>query len=100
LIPFEVPFPLVTGTVSVVASAPTGISPAFNVRLSQDSPGLFTQNSAGTGAALASELPARRRASRHIVDDLSVFVGETEGTVSFAGLAPGFPGIYKLTASI
>ncbi len=128
LIPFEVPLPPVTGTVPVVVSAPTGTSPAFNVRLSQDSPGLFTQNSAGTGAALAfnpsfqpvtalgdsamilyasglgqTNPPASSASGgapsepfNRVVDNLSVFVGETEATVSFAGLAPGFPGIYQL----
>jgi uncharacterized protein (TIGR03437 family) len=31
-----------------------------------------------------------------VVDNVSVFVGETQATVLFAGLAPGFPGIYQL----
>jgi len=31
-----------------------------------------------------------------VVDNLNVFVGDTQATVLFAGLAPGFPGIYQL----
>jgi uncharacterized protein (TIGR03437 family) len=31
-----------------------------------------------------------------VVDDISVFVGDTQATILFAGLAPGFPGIYQL----
>jgi uncharacterized protein (TIGR03437 family) len=31
-----------------------------------------------------------------VVDNLTVFVGDTPATVLFAGLAPGFPGIYQL----
>jgi uncharacterized protein (TIGR03437 family) len=31
-----------------------------------------------------------------VVDNLTVFIGDTPATVLFAGLAPGFPGIYQL----
>jgi uncharacterized protein (TIGR03437 family) len=128
LIPFEVTVPPIDGTVPVVVTTPAGTSPAFNVILSQDSPGLFTQNSAGTGAALAfnpsfqpitalDDSPVVLYASglgqtnppassasggastepfNRIVDNLSVFVGESKATILSAGLAPGFPGVYQL----
>ncbi len=31
-----------------------------------------------------------------VIDDITVFVGDTQATLLFAGLAPGFPGIYQL----
>jgi uncharacterized protein (TIGR03437 family) len=34
-----------------------------------------------------------------VVDNVSVFVGDTQATVLFAGLAPGFPGIYQLNVT-
>jgi uncharacterized protein (TIGR03437 family) len=34
-----------------------------------------------------------------VLDDLSVYVGETRATVAFAGLAPGFPGIFQINVT-
>lgn len=58
VIPFEVPIPTtvsgsVAGTVPVVVTTPSGTSPAFNIRLSRNAPGLFTQNGSGSGPVIA-----------------------------------------------
>src|ERR1051326_5576204 len=53
LLPFEVAAPQTTlTTVPVVVTTPAGSSAPLNLLLSRHSPGLFTQNGAGTGRAL------------------------------------------------
>lgn len=129
VIPFEVPVPPTSNqTVSVVVTTPAGVSAPLNIVLWRNSPGLFTQNGAGTGNALAFDANFQPVAAvgsgaivlyadglgptsppgssssggasvepfNRAVDGLSVFVGDVPATVIFAGLAPGFPGIYQL----
>jgi uncharacterized protein (TIGR03437 family) len=50
-----------------------------------------TNPPASSASGGASSEPLNR-----VVDNVSVFVGDTQATVTFAGLAPGFPGIYQL----
>jgi uncharacterized protein (TIGR03437 family) len=50
-----------------------------------------TNPPASSASGGASAEPLNR-----VVDNVSVFVGDTQATVAFAGLAPGFPGIYQL----
>jgi uncharacterized protein (TIGR03437 family) len=130
IIPFEVTIPTSPSTdTPVIVQTSTASSSAFNIRLSKDAPALFTQNQAGTGAALvfdpsfkpvstiqtgtpiilyavglgATNPPASSSAGgatsepfNRVQDTLSVFVGDHLAGVDFAGLAPGFPGIYQL----
>jgi uncharacterized protein (TIGR03437 family) len=115
-------------TVPVVVTTAAGSSAPLTVLLSRESPGLFTQNGAGTGPAIAltgsfqqvsvlaggpivlyadglgpTNPPASSASGgtstapfNQVADSLAVFVGDTPATVLFAGLAPGFPGIYQL----
>jgi hypothetical protein len=50
-----------------------------------------TDPPASSASGGASSEPLNR-----VVDDVSVFIGDVQATVLFAGLAPGFPGIYQL----
>jgi len=50
-----------------------------------------TDPPASSASGGASSEPLNR-----VEDDVSVFIGDTQATVLFAGLAPGFPGIYQL----
>lgn len=130
IIPFEVTIPTSPSIdTPVIVQTSTAASSAFNIRLSKDAPALFTQNQAGTGAALAFDAnfkpvssiqagnpivlyavglgatnPPASSASggatfepfNLVQDNLSVYVGDSQATIAFAGLAPGFPGIYQL----
>lgn len=117
IVPFEVPLSLI---VPVVVTTPAGASTPFNIYyLSKESPALFTQNGSGTGAALAFDAnfkPLTVATNSPIVlyaaglgsatpplnvveDNVSVFVGDVPATIGFAGLAPGFPGVYQLNVT-
>lgn len=135
VVPFEITVPQYSSSappvivrVPVVVTTPAGSSTPLNIFLSRESPGLFTQNAAGTGPAIALDAnfnpisvvgsgpivlyagglgptnPPASSASggasaeplNRVVDNISVFVGDTQATILFAGLAPGFPGIYQL----
>jgi uncharacterized protein (TIGR03437 family) len=50
-----------------------------------------TNPAASSVSGGASSEPLNR-----VVDDVSVFIGDVQAQVLFAGLAPGFPGIYQL----
>jgi uncharacterized protein (TIGR03437 family) len=129
-IPFEVTIPTSPSTdTPVIVQTSAASSSAFNIRLSKDAPALFTQNQAGTGAALvfdpgfkpvsaiqtgspivlyavglgATSPPASSASGgatsapfNVVQDNLRVYVGDQPADVAFAGLAPGFPGIYQL----
>lgn len=117
LIPFEVEIPANT-VVPLVVTLPTGSS-SYNVRLTRNAPGIFTRNGAGTGRALVFDsnfqpvnaIAAQDNvifyatglgptdASGRVIDNVEVYIGERKAQVSFAGLAPGFPGIYQLNVS-
>jgi uncharacterized protein (TIGR03437 family) len=115
LIPSEVTIPD-NFVVPVVINAPGG-SVSYNIRLTHNAPGIFTRNGAGTGRALifdsnfqpvdtvspkqvlifyATGLGATSGNSGSVVDQVDVYIGERKAQVLFAGLAPGFPGIYQL----
>ena len=131
VVPFEIqilPTPSPPVTVPVVVTTSAGSSVPRIISLSRESPGLFTENGAGTGTVIAfngSFQPVSVIAGGPIVlyadglgptnppassasggastapfnlvaDSPTVFVGDTQATVLFAGLAPGFPGIYQL----
>ncbi|MBK5292672.1 MAG: hypothetical protein JJE04_13460 [Acidobacteriia bacterium] len=115
LIPSEVAIPD-NFVVPVVINAPGG-SVSYNIRLTRSAPGIFTRNGAGTGRALvfdsnfqpvdtvapkqvvifyATGLGPTAGDSGRVVDEVDVYIGERKAQVLFAGLAPGFPGIYQL----
>jgi uncharacterized protein (TIGR03437 family) len=132
IVPFETavaltsPPPIVR--VPVVVTNIAGASAPVSLTLSRNSPGFFTVNGQGTGAAIAldqnfnlissvgtgpivlyaaglgpTDPPASSASGgasseplNRVVDDVSVFIGDVQATVLFAGLAPGFPGIYQL----
>ena len=128
VIPFALTLPATGASLPVVVTAPAGKSAPFNVLLSRNSPGLFTQDASASGSAwvfdsnfnplsaigadpiilyaagLGPTNPAASSASggasleplNRIQDNLSVFVGDRQADILFAGLAPGFPGIYQL----
>ncbi|HMC62319.1 MAG TPA: hypothetical protein VKJ01_24200 [Candidatus Solibacter sp.] len=117
LIPFEVPAPsqLPVATSVVVTSAGTS-SAAYNVPLTRNAPALFTANAQGTGPALVFDAhfrPAGTVAAGDIVilyatglgptDPFEIYAGDGlvgPASVLFAGLAPGFPGIYQLNIKL
>jgi len=115
LIPPEVIIPAST-VVPVVVNSPGG-SASYSIRLTRNAPGIFTRNSSGTGRALvfdsnfqpldivapqqivilyATGLGLTSGDSGRVVDDVEVYLGERKAQVLFAGLAPGFSGIYQL----
>lgn len=94
----------------------SGGSITYPIRLTRDAPGLFTRNANGIGRALifnsnfqnvdtvadqdvvilyAAGLGPTDSSGR-VVDTPEVYIGERRAQVMFAGLAPGFPGIYQL----
>lgn len=128
IIPFELSVPAAGTPVPVVVTTSAGSSTPFNVWLSRNSPGLFTQDASISGpawvfdanfnpvgaigndpiilyaAGLGPTNPPASSASggasteplNRIQDNLSVFIGDQQADILFAGLAPGFPGIYQL----
>ena len=115
LIPSEVAIPD-NFVVPLVINAPGG-SVSYNIRLTRTAPGIFTRNGAGTGRALifdsnfqpvdtvapkqvvifyATGLGPTSGDSGSVADQVDVYIGERKAQVLFAGLAPGFPGIYQL----
>jgi uncharacterized protein (TIGR03437 family) len=115
LIPASVAIPSNT-VVPVVVSAPSGASVTYNIRLTRMAPAIFTRNGAGTGRALVfdSKFAAvdtigpqdtvilyatglgPTDTSGAVTGAVDVYIGERKAQVQFAGLAPGFPGIYQL----
>lgn len=128
VIPFELAPPEAGSTMPVVVTTSAGKSTPFNVMLSRNSPGLFTQDASAAGnawvfdsnftpvtavgtdpiilyaAGLGPTDPVASSGSggasseplNRIQDNLSVFAGDRPADILFAGLAPGFPGIYQL----
>lgn len=114
MIPFETVIPANT-VVPVVLNAPTG-SVTYNIRLTPSAPALFTRNGAGTGRAFVFNPDFQpvdtiapqntvilyatglgpTDASGRLLNDPEVYIGERRAEVLFAGLAPGFPGVYQL----
>jgi uncharacterized protein (TIGR03437 family) len=114
LIPADVAIPANTVTPVVVSAA--GQSATYNIRLTRDAPAIFTRNGAGTGRALLFDAKfatvdtvrsgdtlilyatglGPTNAAGQTVDGVEVYIGERKAQVMFAGLAPGFPGIYQL----
>jgi uncharacterized protein (TIGR03437 family) len=122
LIPFEV---LWSGykkvTVAVTTAAGTG---EFPIYVNRNAPALFTVNSAGTGRAHVFDAAFRpvdllseqdvvilyatglgatdigTSAAGRLLDQVDVFLGDQQAEVLFAGLAPGFPGVYQLNVRV
>ena len=115
LIPATVAIPANT-VVPLIVTAASGKSVTYNIRLTRNAPGVFTRNGAGTGRALVFDARfaavdtihsgdalilyatglGPTDASGQTTDPIDVFIGERKAEVKFAGLAPGFPGIYQL----
>jgi uncharacterized protein (TIGR03437 family) len=126
VIPFEA---ALNASVPVVVTTSGGASAPVNITLMRNAPALFTQNSQGTGMAVAFDANFQQMTSlgggviilygvglgptnpplassaqggasaeplNRIADQVQVFIGEVPCQVQFAGLAPGFPGIYQL----
>jgi uncharacterized protein (TIGR03437 family) len=127
---FVVPFDAVLGAcVPVVVTTSDGASAPVSIALVRNAPAIFTQNSQGTGTAVALNASFQPIASvggdviilygvglgptnpapgpstlggasseplNRVADQVQVFIGEVPCQVQFAGLAPGFPGIYQL----
>jgi len=118
LIPAGVAIPANT-VVPLVVTSPGGTSSAYNIRLTRDAPGIFTRNGAGTGRALVfnpgfsavDTIAAKDNlilyatglgptdASGKVTDGIEVYIGERQAQVTFAGLAPGFPGVYQVNVT-
>ena len=113
--------------VAVTTSAGVG---SFNIYVNRNAPALFTVNAAGTGRAHVFDasfrpvdIPSEQdviilyatglgntdppassdtgalTASR-VLDPVEVFLGDQQAEVLFAGLAPGFPGVYQLNVRV
>ena len=114
LIPATVAIPADTVVPLIVTAAGTSVT--YNIRLTRNAPGVFTRNGAGTGRALVFDARfaavdtihsgdtlilyatglGPTDASGQATDPIDVFIGERKAEVKFAGVAPGFPGIYQL----
>jgi len=57
--------------------------------------GLGATNPAGSSSSGGASSPPLNL----VQDPLTVYIGDTPATVGFAGLAPGFPGIYQLNVT-
>jgi uncharacterized protein (TIGR03437 family) len=114
LIPLEVAIPANTVVPLVVTTA--GGSSRYNIRLTRNAPGIFTQvTDDGTFPLLfdgsfrsvnmvraqdtlifyATGLGPVDSSSR-VVDNVEVYIGERRAQVLFAGLAAGLPGVYQV----
>src|SRR5262249_51070158 len=100
----------------LVLTTASGSNLTYNIRLDRRAPALFTRNGAGTSRALVFDanfapvdtinaqdtiiLYATGLGPTNPLDrlaaNLDVYLGERRGEVKFAGLAPGFPGIYQI----
>jgi uncharacterized protein (TIGR03437 family) len=119
LIPATVTIPANT-VVPVVVSSSSTASATYNIRLTRNAPAIFTRNGNGTGRALVFDAAfsavdtlksqdtvilyatglGPTDASGKLTDLVTVMIGERAAQVSFAGLAPGFPGIYQLNVVV
>jgi uncharacterized protein (TIGR03437 family) len=114
LIPASVAIPTNT-VVPVVLSTSPAASATYSIRLARNSPAIFTRNGAGTGRALLFDASFSAvdivnpqdtvilyatglgpTAASGTTADVAVYIGERPAQVKYAGLAPGFPGIYQL----
>jgi uncharacterized protein (TIGR03437 family) len=131
LVPYEV-----SGTAASIVVTNNGqASNTVVVPLSTTAPGIFTQNSSGTGPAairhsnnslVTSANPAKLGETVSIyltglgavnptvsngtaggsnplsntVEAVAVIIGNVTATVSYAGLAPGLPGLYQINVTI
>lgn len=115
LIPAQAAIPQNTVVPLVVTSGAGSVT--YNVRLTRNSPALFTNPD--NGQALVFD-PGFHRVdtigpqdnvilyatglgptdtSGRVVDDVEVYIGDRRAQVLFAGLAPGLPGIYQLNVT-
>jgi uncharacterized protein (TIGR03437 family) len=114
LIPFEVAIP--TNTVAPLVVTSAAGSGSYNIRLTRDAPAVFSQDGSGFGLALVFDAKFNPVATVHpndvlilyaaglgpvdssgrVVDPVEVYLGERKAQVLFAGLVPGFPGVYQL----
>ena len=103
-------------TVAVTTAAGTG---EFPIYVNRNALALFTVNSAGTGRAHVFDAAFRpvdllseqdvvilyatglgatdigTSPAGRVLDQVDVFLGDQQAEVLFAGLAPGFPGVYQ-----
>lgn len=116
--------------VPVVVTSASGVSNTFSIYLNRNAPALFTRNSAGTGRAhmfdptfRSVDVPAAQdvvilyatglgptdppassdsgaTGASHALDNVEVFLGEQQAEVLYAGLAPGFPGVYQVNVRV
>ena len=122
LIPFEAQW---SGYKKVILAVTTAAGTGeFPVYVNRNAPGLFTRNSAGTGRALILDAGFRptdvlneqdvvilyatglgatdtgASAAGRVLDQVEVFLGDQQAEVLFAGLAPGFPGVYQINVRV
>ena len=88
IIPFEATVTAIQVITPVVVTTAAGTSAAFNVTLSRNSPGIFAQNGAGSGAAIAFDAsfkPVTTVSSAPIV----LYAAGTEPTTPAASSSSG-----------
>lgn len=115
LIPLDVAVPADT-VVPLTVKSQSGTSKPFNLRLSRNAPGIFTQSATGTGRALFFDASFKNLdtvrgdeaaifyatglgpvdGSGKVIDPVDVYVGDRPAKVLSATLAPGFPGVYQV----
>jgi uncharacterized protein (TIGR03437 family) len=114
LIPLALTIP--SNAVVPIAVTTAAGTESYNIRLTRDAPAVFTQDGSGLGMALVFDAKFNPVATVHpndvlilyatglgpvdssgrVVDPVDVYLGERKATVMFAGLAPGFSGVYQL----
>ena len=126
LIPFELTEPAALPVPTpVVVTSDSASSAAYNIPLTRNAPALFTLNAQGNGPALVFDAkfrpvstvaagqtvilyatglgPVSGGSSGTVVDRFDLYAGDQlvePSSVLFAGLAPGFPGIYQLNVRL
>ena len=128
LIPFEVPATGFNKVPVVLNNA--GATASYDIYLNRNAPALFTRNASGSGrvllfnssfqlidvpkegdvitvyaAGLGFTNPPGKSDSgatvaSPVVDEVEAFVGDQQAEVLYAGLAPGFPGIYQVNLRV
>ena len=120
----QLPFGITAARVSLVVRTPQGDSAAIRLDLLPTAPGVFTVAADGTGTPVLlspdfSLLDTVRPGQRVIlyatglgpveagddslqraVEEPEVYFGNQQAVVEFAGLAPGFPGVFQLNVVV
>jgi uncharacterized protein (TIGR03437 family) len=96
---FLVPSNLVEGSAQVSVTTSVGSSDPQNVPVAAVSPGLFAAGNRGTYVEIYATGLGPLNGQRSS-NEPQVIIGGSQTEVLYSGLAPGFPGLYQINATI